>query len=56
MPFEWNPGEKDLLVWLLEKEIEDIRTEIRHTSSHDYKDGLKVREQQILNLLERLKG
>jgi len=56
MPFELKPEERDLLVWLLEKEIEEIRSEIHHTASHDYKNGLKDREKQIQDLLERLKA
>jgi hypothetical protein len=56
MPVELSPEEKDLLVGLLEREIEEIRTEIHHTRSYDYKDSLKEREKLLNGLLVRLKA
>jgi len=56
MPVELSRDEMDLLVGLLEKEFDEIRTEIHHTRSHDYKDGLKVREKLVQALLGRLKA
>jgi ribosome recycling factor len=55
MPVELSREEKDVLVGLLEREIEEIRTEIRHTRTHDYKDSLKEREKILHDLLGRLK-
>lgn len=56
MPIDLSLEEKEILVGLLEREYEDIRTEIRHTQSHDYKDGLKEREKRVHDLLGRLKS
>lgn len=56
MPIELSREEKDLLVGLLEKEADEIRTEIRHTRGHDYKEGLKARETLVQALLGRLKA
>jgi hypothetical protein len=56
MPVELSRQETDLMVGLLEREIEEIRTEIHHTRSHDYKDSLKEREKLLNGLLGRLKA
>jgi thioredoxin-related protein len=56
MPFELSQEERELLVELLEREFDDVRTEIHHTKSHDYKDGLKEREKSVQELLKRLRG
>jgi hypothetical protein len=56
MPVELSRDEQDLLVGLLEKEFDEIRTEIHHTQSHDYKDSLKAREKLVRALLGRLKA
>lgn len=56
MPIDLAPMEKDLLVNLLEKELEDIRTELHHTRGHDYKDTLKERELIVRGLLAKLSG
>ncbi len=55
MPIELSNEEREILVGLLEREYEEVRTEIRHTQSHDYKDSLKEREKRIHDLLGRLK-
>lgn len=55
MPVELSSEERELLVGLLERELGEIRTEIRHTQSHDYKDSLKQREKRLQDLLGRLK-
>ena len=55
MPVELSNEEKEILVGLLEREFDEVRTEVRHTRSHDYKDSLKEREKRIHALLERLK-
>jgi len=56
MPIELSQEEKDLLVGLLEKEIEETRTEIRRTEGYDYKEGLKAREKRLRALLSRLRA
>lgn len=55
MPVELSRDEKDLLVGLLEREFEEIRSEIHHTQNLEYKDGLKQREKLVQGLLTRLK-
>ncbi len=53
MPIELDPLEKDLITNLLEKELEEIRTELHHTQGHGYKDTLKERELLVRGLLAR---
>jgi hypothetical protein len=54
MPIELDPLEKDLVTNLLEKELEEIRSELHHTRGHDFKDTLKERELLVRGLLARL--
>jgi transcription antitermination factor NusA-like protein len=56
MPFELSLEEEELLISLLEQEFEEVRSEIHHTSSLEYKDGLKQRERLVHGLLARLKA
>jgi hypothetical protein len=56
MPFELTREEKEMLVRLLEKELDETRTENRHTESHEYKEDLKDREKRVQDLLRKLKG
>ena len=56
MPVELNALERALIANLLEKELEDIRSELHHTQSHEYKDNLKEREKAVRELLARLGG
>ena len=56
MPVELNALEKELIANLLEKELEDIRSELHHTQSHEYKDNIKEREKVVRELLARLGG
>jgi hypothetical protein len=56
MPIDLIPMEKDLLVNLLEKELEEIRSELHHTQGHGYKDTLKERELLVRGLLAKLAG
>ena len=56
MPIELTREEKEMLVGLLEKELDETRTENRHTESHGYKEDLKDREKRVRDLLKKLKG
>jgi hypothetical protein len=56
MPFELTREEKEMLVGLLEKELDETRTENRRTESHGYKEDLKNREKHVRDLLKKLKG
>ena len=56
MPFELDPREKEILTGLLEKELEEVRSELHHTRGHDYKDSLREREKLVRALLAKLGG
>jgi hypothetical protein len=56
MPIELSRDDKDLLVGLLEKEFDELRTEIHHTQGHDFKESLKAREKLVQALLGRLRA
>jgi len=56
MPIELNANERELLIGLLEREFEEIRTEIHHTKNHEYKETLKEKENSVQLLLARLKS
>ena len=56
MPVELNALERELIANLLEKELEDIRSELHHTQNHEYKENLKEREGLVRGLLTRFKG
>jgi hypothetical protein len=56
MPMELSSLETELLVNLLEKELEEIRSERHHTQGHGYKDTLKERELLVRGLLAKLKA
>jgi len=48
--------EKDLLVSLLDKELEEVRSEFHHTEAYDFREGLKCREELLRSLLTKLAG
>lgn len=54
MAIELNPAEREILTGLLEKELEEVRSELHHTRGREYKDGLKERERLIRELLAKL--
>jgi hypothetical protein len=54
MQIDLSQEEKDLLMGLLEKELDEVRSELHHTQAHDYKESLKVREQLVRALLAKL--
>jgi hypothetical protein len=54
MVIDLSPIEAELLASLLEKELDDIRSELHHTRGHDYKENLKVREGLVRGLLAKL--
>jgi len=56
MDIELSQEERDLLAGLLEKELEDARSELHHTQAHDYKESLKARERVVRALLAKLTG
>lgn len=56
MAIELSKPEKDLLTTILEKELEDVRSELHHTTDHAYRDNVKEREELVRDLLAKLKG
>ena len=54
MNFELSADERTLLAGMLDQAVRDIKAEIHHTDTADYKDQLKERETIMLNLLNRL--
>jgi len=56
MAIDLSKPEKELLVTILEKELEEIRSEFHHTKGHDYKDNVKERERLVRDLLAKLKA
>ena len=54
MAIELSQQEKDLLTAILQKELEDIRSEFHHTQAFDYKETLKGREAAVRGLLDKL--
>ena len=51
---EMTQAEKELLTGLLEKELDEIRSELHHTRGHDYKESIKEREKLVRDLLAKL--
>jgi hypothetical protein len=56
MAIELSKPEKELLATILEKELEEVRSELHHTQDHDYKDNVKEREKLVRDLLAKLKA
>ena len=51
---EVTRDESELLTSLLSKELEETKIAVHHSKSHDYKDYLKIREEQLSTLLTRI--
>lgn len=56
MKVELSQKELVLLNILLSKEAADLKVEIHHTRNQDYREFLKERERQIINLMDRVKA
>ncbi len=56
MQFELNPEEQDFLKNLLEEDCQELRTEIRKTENHEFKAALRIKEQLMVRMLQRLSG
>ncbi len=48
--------EKDLLVSLLDKELEEVRSEFHHTEAYEFREGLRCREELLRSILTKLAG
>lgn len=56
MNIELSPQEASLLAQLLEHEVQDLRTEIRHTQNYDVKLALENRERILRGLQNRIRA
>ncbi len=54
MNIDLGRGEIEILQGLLEKELDEIRSEVHHTQAREYREGLKEREEAIRRLLEKM--
>lgn len=54
MELTLNPQEAELLHGLLERALADLRLEIQHTDRKAFKASLKLEEEQIAAILDRL--
>lgn len=54
MSIELSQPEIDLLKAVLEKELEDVRSEFHHAQVFDYREALKRREGLVRTLLDKL--
>ena len=49
----WSDRDWDLVVELLEREKNNLPSEIRHTSTSEYRETLRERRNQITRMLRR---
>ncbi|MFN8444891.1 MAG: hypothetical protein U0175_29160 [Caldilineaceae bacterium] len=56
MTLELSTRERDYIVKLLETAYKDLRQEIHHTHTSTFKDELKLDEEMVHQLIEKLKA
>ena len=56
MQLELTGDEQTLLAGLVDEALRDLKEEIYHTETYEYKDQLKAREQLMIGLLGKLRG
>jgi hypothetical protein len=56
MAIDLTKPETELLQSVLEKELEEVRSEQHHTQAHEYKESLRERETLVRGLLARLRA
>lgn len=56
MNIEISTVARDLLLELLQSEMGEVRQEIHHTKTHEFRDKLKEREKLIRDLIEKMGG
>ena len=54
--FEWGETERALVIELLEREVQDLPSEIHHTRSATVKEELHRRLEIVRNLLEHFRA
>ena len=48
--------EQEILIKYIESDVNDLHSEIAHTSSHDFKEDLKIRREVLRKVLEQLQA
>jgi hypothetical protein len=56
MQLELTGDEQTLLAALVDEALRNLKEEIYHTETYEYKDQLKAREQLMIGLLGKLRG
>lgn len=56
MNIEISAAARELLLDLLQSEMGEVRQEVHHTKTPEYRDKLKAREVLIRELIEKLGG
>lgn len=54
MRIELSADDLSLIKMILEKDLEEVRIEIHHCRNHEFKDWLKTRQTQMLDLVNRI--
>ena len=54
MTLELTNDERTLLAGLVDEALRDLKEEIYHTETADYKDQLKAREALMIGILQKL--
>ncbi len=52
----WSDRDWDLMVELLEREVNELPSEIHHTSTAAYRETLRERRDQITRMLHRIRA
>ena len=52
----WSDQDWDLIVELLQREMNELPSEIHHTSTSEYREALRERRAQITRILDRLRS
>lgn len=55
MNIELTKKELELIQGLIARELEETRTEIRHSVNLDYKELLRTREDQLHHIVDRIR-
>lgn len=56
LQLELNDQEHELLTQVLRSFLSELRSEVAHTDTPSFRDGLKVQEHMIKQLLAKLEG
>lgn len=56
MNIEISAAAREVLLELLQTEMGEVRQEVHHTKTHEFRDKLKAREAVVRELIEKLGG